>query len=56
MPGAVDPPISTCEEQAFVYVAKLRMSEILWFIGNRELARRLFHEASELKKRFNDRY
>jgi glycogen debranching enzyme len=52
----VDPPISTCEEQAFVYVAKLRMSEMFWFMGDRELARRLFHEASELKKRFNDRY
>lgn len=52
----VDPPISTCEEQAFVYVAKLRMSEMLWFTGDRDLARRLFHEASELKKRFNDRY
>jgi glycogen debranching enzyme len=52
----VDPPISTCEEQAFVYVAKLRMSEMLWFLGDRDLARRLFHEASELKKRFNDRY
>jgi glycogen debranching enzyme len=52
----VDPPISTCEEQGFMYVAKLRMSEMLWFMGNRDLARRYFHEASELKKRFNDRY
>jgi len=52
----VDPPISTCEEQAFVYVAKLRMSEMLWFLGDRNLAHRYFHEASELKKRFNDRY
>jgi glycogen debranching enzyme len=52
----VDPPISTCEEQAFVYVAKLRMSEMLWFMGDRDLARRMFHEASELKKRFNDRF
>lgn len=52
----VDPPISTCEEQAFVYVAKLRMSEMLWFMGDRDLAHRYFHEASELKKRFNDRY
>lgn len=50
----VDPPISTCEEQAFVYVAKLRMSEILWFMGDRNLAKKMFHEASELKKRFND--
>lgn len=52
----VEPPISTCEEQAFVYVAKQRMSEMLWFMGDRELARRMFDEASELKKRFNDRY
>jgi len=49
-------PISTCEEQAFVYVAKLRMSELLWFMGDRDLARRFFDEASELKKRFNDRF
>lgn len=52
----VEPPISTCEEQAFVYVAKNRMSELLWFMGDRDLARRMFHEASELKKRFNDRF
>ena len=52
----VEPPISTCEEQAFVYVAKLRMSELLWLMGDRDLARRMFHEASELKKRFNDRF
>jgi len=52
----VDPPISTCEEQAYVYVAKLRMAEMLWFMGDRDLARRYFHEASELGKRFNDRY
>ena len=52
----VNPPISTCEEQGFVYVAKLRMSEMLWFTGQRDLARRYFHEASELKKRFNDSY
>lgn len=52
----VEPPISTCEEQAFVYVAKLRMSELLWFAGDRDLARQMFQEASELKKRFNDRF
>lgn len=52
----VDPPISACEEQGFVYVAKLRMSEMLWFMGDHDLARRYFHEASELKKRFNDAY
>jgi glycogen debranching enzyme len=52
----VDTPISTCEEQAFVYVAKLRMSEVFWFLGDPDQARRLFEEASELKKRFNDRF
>ncbi len=52
----VEPPISTCEEQAFVYVAKLRMSEILWLMGDRDLAKRMFRQAVELKKRFNDRF
>jgi glycogen debranching enzyme len=52
----VEPPISTCEEQAFVYIAKQRMSEILWIMGDRDLARKMFHDASELKKRFNDRF
>jgi glycogen debranching enzyme len=52
----VDPPISTCEEQAYVYVAKLRMAEMFWFMGDRDLARGYFHQASELKKRFNDRF
>jgi glycogen debranching enzyme len=52
----VDPPISTCEEQAFVHAAKLRMSEMLWFMGDRDVAQRMFHEAAELKKRFNDRF
>jgi len=52
----VDTPISTCEEQAFVYVAKQRMSEMLWFFGDSDQARRLYDEATELKKRFNDRF
>lgn len=52
----VDPPISTCEEQAFVYVAKMRMSEILWLMGDRDLAKKMFQQASELKKRFTDAF
>ena len=52
----VEPPISTCEEQAFVYVAKQRISEMLWFMGDHDLARRMYAEANELKKRFNDRF
>ncbi len=52
----VDPPIATCEEQAFAYAAKLHLSEVLWWIRRRDEARRLFHEAQELKKRFNDAF
>lgn len=52
----VDTPISTCEEQAFVYVAKIRLSEMFWFLGEPEQAKKMFHEAAELKKRFNERF
>ncbi|APR87885.1 Glycogen debranching enzyme [Minicystis rosea] len=47
-------PIATCEEQGFVYLAKLRLAELLFCFGRREEARRLFHEARELKRRFNE--
>jgi glycogen debranching enzyme len=52
----VDAPIATCEEQAFVYVAKLRMAELLWFMGDYDGATRLHEQGMELKKRFNDRF
>ena len=52
----VAPPIATCEEQGFVYVAKLHLSEVLWWLDRKEEARRLFHDAQELKKRFNDAF
>ena len=52
----VDTPISTCEEQAFVYVAKMRMSEMFWFLGDPTQAKQMFNEATELRKRFNDRF
>ena len=52
----VNPPIATCEEQAFAFLAKLHLSEVLWWFDERELARRLYHEAQELKKRFNDSF
>jgi glycogen debranching enzyme len=54
--GAVDPPIATCEEQAFVYVAKLHLAEMLWVLGERDLSRKLYHQAAELKKRFNEAF
>jgi glycogen debranching enzyme len=34
----------------------MRMSEILWLTGDRDLAKKMFHEASELKKRFIDAF
>jgi glycogen debranching enzyme len=52
----VEPPIATCEEQGFAYLAKLHMSEVLWWLDCKEEAKRLFHEAEELKKRFNEAF
>jgi glycogen debranching enzyme len=39
----VSPPIATCEEQGFVYCAKLLMSELLWWFDRKDEAKRLFH-------------
>jgi glycogen debranching enzyme len=52
----IDPPIATCEEQGFLYAAKLQFSEVLWWLGKKDEARKLFHDAGELKKRFNERF
>ena len=52
--GIVEPPIATCEEQAFVYVSKLHMAEMLWWLDRKDESRQLYHQATELKKRFND--
>lgn len=52
----VDPPIATCEEQAFVYVAKLHLAETLWSLGEPDLSRKLYRESVELKKRFNEAF
>jgi glycogen debranching enzyme len=49
-------PIATCEEQGFAYVAKLHLSEVLWWLGETDMARRLYREAAELKKRFNEAF
>jgi glycogen debranching enzyme len=49
----VEPPIATSEEQAFVYIARLHLAETLWSFGEHEMSRKLYQQASELKKRFN---
>jgi glycogen debranching enzyme len=51
-----EPPIATCEEQGFAYLAKLHMSEVLWWLDEKTAAARLFNEAKELRKRFNDAF
>jgi glycogen debranching enzyme len=50
----VNAPIGTCEEQAFVYIGKAHMAELLWWFDEKDAAKRFHREAVELKKRFND--
>ncbi len=50
----VKDPLGTCEMQAFVFISKLFMSEMLTWFGDIDTAKRLYHEAQELKKRFNE--
>jgi glycogen debranching enzyme len=52
----VEPPIATCEEQGFLYAAKFLFSEVLWWMDKKEEARRIFGEAEEFKKRFNEHF
>lgn len=52
----VQPPIGTCEEQGYVYAAKIQLSGLLWWLNRKDEAKRLYHEAEELKKRFNEAF
>ena len=52
----VEPPVATCEEQGFAYLAKLHMSEVLWWLDEKDEAKRLYREAAELKERFNEKF
>lgn len=52
----VKPPIATCEEQAFFYVAKMQFSELLYWLDYKDEARKMFDGAEELRKRINDRF
>ena len=49
-------PIATCEEQGIVYAAKLNFAEVLWWFDRKDEAKRIFHQAEELKRRFNDAF
>lgn len=48
-----EPPIALSEVQAYVYMAKQRMSEIYSILGEEPRAIQLRREADELKARFN---
>lgn len=52
----VQAPIATCEEQGLVYAAKLNFAEVLWWFDRKDEAKRLFHDARELKRRFNEAF
>ncbi|HZT69445.1 MAG TPA: hypothetical protein VFC10_06820 [Terriglobia bacterium] len=52
--GQVKDPIAPCEFQAFVFAAKIRVSELLWWLGEKDASKRVFDEAIELRDRFND--
>ena len=52
----VEPPIATCEEQGFAYLSHLHLSEVLWWLGEKDEAATLFRRAEELKKRFNEAF
>jgi len=49
-------PLGTCEMQAFIYASKLHLSEVLWWLDETDLARKLFQQAEELQKRFNESF
>lgn len=49
-------PIATCECQAYVYASKLHTAELLAHLGRADEGRKLFKQAEELKKRFNDAF
>ncbi len=52
----VDAPVAAVEEQGFAYVAKLHMSEVLWWLDEKDMARELYNQAQEFKKKFNEAF
>ena len=52
----VKDPIAPTEFQAFAFAAKVRMSELLWWLDEKAGSRKFFEEAMELRARFNDAF
>jgi glycogen debranching enzyme len=49
-------PAATCDEQGWVFAAKVAMADVLWAFGRKRDAQRLFRDAMEFRKRFNDAF
>ena len=54
--GYVLDPIATVEIQGLFFAAKHNLAGLFEALGEHERAERLFHEAADLKKRFNERF
>jgi glycogen debranching enzyme len=52
----VPKPAATCEEQGIAYAAKMNLAEVLWWLDRKDEAKRLYYNAKELRKRFNDTF
>lgn len=52
----VSAPIGTSEMQAFMFAAKRQFSEVLWWLGETDLAKRYYREADDLRTRFNEKF
>ncbi|HUB81819.1 MAG TPA: glycogen debranching N-terminal domain-containing protein [Bryobacteraceae bacterium] len=52
----VKDPIAPAEFQAFAFASKVRLSELTWWLGERDTSKRLFDDAMTLRDRFNDRF
>jgi glycogen debranching enzyme len=53
---SAEPPIALCEVQAYVYAAKLGLAEVAEAIGMYEESKKLFHEATALRRRFEEAF
>jgi len=52
----VDDPIAIVEGQGYVFAARRQLAQMLWTIGRKDEARKLYEESRELGKRFEDRF
>ncbi|CAJ36023.1 amylo-alpha-1,6-glucosidase [Methanocella arvoryzae] len=50
------PPVALSEVQGYFYMAKVYMAILFERLGEREIARRLIHDAHEIKRKFNQHF